>query len=161
MPRKALDVCRVSGCHRLTWNRKAQRIADLRYCDRHAPWGPSANLQPRASSRPPKGARVHPAFVPLACVFRSFASVQEGLALVGRICGAPAPRQLEGDRSLPRYASRHGDPLCPKHARYAGDPRAFPGEVPSSSQTSETSDEKRRRLMLERLARDADLLSNE
>lgn len=81
-----------------------------------------------------KRAKKNSYFLPLLCVFRPYQIIEEDnrVIFVREMCLAKASRRIRGNKDLPRYPNRFGEPLCKEHAHYAQDEKAFPGKVSNS-----------------------------
>lgn len=135
MKNKPWDVCQKFLCRRETWSGKPEPDKRLRWCQFHISWGIAGagsahhRQPPKVSPTASVKGKASPFAIPLICAFHTFHVTPDDRVLrMPYICGKPAPRRLRGDRNLPRFPNRYGDPLCEEHRRYADDERAFPDE---------------------------------
>lgn len=170
---KPHDVCRELGCSRKTQSGRPEKEREKRYCAYHSPenkallapgqkrWTEAAVARRKPGFVPKKIGRVET--VPLICVFKEYEVTRDNRVVFQRgICGEKAPRRLSGDRTLPRYPNRFGEPLCEDHKHLGDDLRAFPddptylGEAQTSAHPREEEEERAAHAAkLERLLKEA------
>lgn len=139
MKNKRWDLCAHFECRNKTNSGKKEPCVEDRWCGIHSPEAEAQREQFLAEhghelNDDPVRARRNDYVFPLLCVYKEIVVVEarggepRRVTMATELCGAEAARRFKGDRSLPRYPNRHGDPLCERHRIWANNLDAFPDE---------------------------------